>query len=179
MPRTSVPAERQGPQPATIVHSLRRDQGRLGISPAVLNPPLDLVPVPDCDVCAWWDKRRENASRGIGAVSALQCAQQIAAHPHRRAGDRKAPPNDASPSADPPQPSRQIKLVVGMAVWDPEREMPGVVHKLYGNLVCLIRPSGSTWNAQAIRVRPATDREQQQLRALAELQRKRLSGGRS
>nr|WSZ97436.1 hypothetical protein OH820_18825 [Streptomyces sp. NBC_00857] len=146
----------------------------------MLHPPLGLIPVPGCEVCAWWDKRRDNAARGIGAVNALHCARQIAAHPHRRAGDRRALlPNVAAPVTRPPQPSQPIKLVVGMAVWDPEREMPGVVHKLYGNLVCLIRPSGSTWNAQAIRVRPATDRERKQLQALAELQRKRGAGGRA
>ncbi|AXG82573.1 hypothetical protein DVK44_13755 [Streptomyces paludis] len=78
-----------------------------------------------------------------------------------------------------PEPSRRITLVVGLAVWDPDREMVGVVHRLYGNLVCLIRPTGHTWNARPIRVRPATDRERQQLRALAELHRKRGAGGRS
>lgn len=60
---------------------------RLGISPAPAYPPVDLEPTPGCDVCEWWDRRRDNAYRGIGAVSAFECARQIAAHPHRRSGD--------------------------------------------------------------------------------------------
>ncbi|MEV7869513.1 hypothetical protein AB0P17_26240 [Streptomyces sp. NPDC088124] len=50
-------------------------------------PPADLAPVPGCEVCDWWDRRRGNAHRGIGAVTVMECARQIAAHPHRRAGD--------------------------------------------------------------------------------------------
>ncbi|MEW1719852.1 hypothetical protein [Streptomyces sp. NPDC093109] len=110
-------------------------------------------------------------------MSALHCAQQIAAHPHRQAADRAAIPNSAAPFVHLPEASRQITLVVGMAVWDPGREMPGVVYKLYGNLACLIRPFGKSWNAVAARVRPATDRECQQLRALAKLHRERGGGG--
>ncbi|MFJ2442069.1 hypothetical protein ACIOWG_16800 [Streptomyces sp. NPDC087658] len=84
----------------------------------------------------------------------------------------------SSPSGDLSSAHREITLTVGMAVWDPDREMAGVVHALYGNLVCLIRPTGHTWNARTVRVRQATDRERRQLRALAELRRKRRGSGR-
>ncbi|MFE2939512.1 hypothetical protein ACFXKG_10710 [Streptomyces sp. NPDC059255] len=56
-------------------------------SPVAPYPPADLAPVPGCEVCDWWDRRRSNARRGIGAVTVMECARQIAAHPHRRAGD--------------------------------------------------------------------------------------------
>ncbi|MEV7088856.1 hypothetical protein AB0O07_23720 [Streptomyces sp. NPDC093085] len=56
-------------------------------SPDGPKPPIDLAPEPGCDLCAWWDRRRENAKRGIAPATPLECARQIAAHPHRRAGD--------------------------------------------------------------------------------------------
>ncbi|MEE1803769.1 hypothetical protein ACIQVO_25565 [Streptomyces sp. NPDC101062] len=63
------------------------ERRRLGISPAAPYPPVDLAPVPGCELCAWWASRRDNAHRGIGTTTAMDCARQIAAHPHRRAGD--------------------------------------------------------------------------------------------
>jgi hypothetical protein len=80
-------ANSQEPQRGLIHDELTRDSGRPEISPALVCPPIDLVPVPGCDLCDWWDRRRENARRGIGEASAAHCARQIAAHPHRRAGD--------------------------------------------------------------------------------------------
>ncbi|MFE3824178.1 hypothetical protein [Streptomyces sp. NPDC059092] len=75
------------PQPDPMSGKLTRDPGRSGVPPALINPIIDLAPVPGCDLCDWWDRRRENARRGIGEASAAHCAGQIAAHPHRRAGD--------------------------------------------------------------------------------------------
>ncbi len=40
------------------------------------------LPVTGCDVCGWWEKRRENARRGIGEPTVEECDRQIAAHPH-------------------------------------------------------------------------------------------------
>ncbi|MEV7871345.1 hypothetical protein AB0P17_35790 [Streptomyces sp. NPDC088124] len=58
-----------------------------GITPVPPYPPVDLAPEPGCDLCAWWDRRRENAQIGIDSATPLECARQIASHPHRRAGD--------------------------------------------------------------------------------------------
>lgn len=74
------------------------------------------------------------------------------------------------PASSPARP----KFHVGMAVFDPGRDMPGVIDALYGARLRLIRPAGSTWEARTISVRPATEREKRQLRALAELHRKQL-----
>lgn len=64
-----------------------------------------------------------------------------------------------------------------MAVYDPRTEMPGVVHRLHGAVVRLKRPAGFTWEARAIVLRPATEREKRQLRALARLHRKQKGVG--
>lgn len=87
MSSDSVTAEPQKPPRTPTRHEPPPDEpSRPGVSPAEVCPPVDLVPVPGCDLCAWWDARRGNARRGIGSVSPLDCARQIAAHPHRRAG---------------------------------------------------------------------------------------------
>jgi hypothetical protein len=58
-----------------------------------------------------------------------------------------------------------------MAVFDRRVEMPGVIRSFAGGAVCLVRPSGHTWQAALISVRPATERERTQLAALAKLHR--------
>ncbi|MEV7090983.1 hypothetical protein AB0O07_34860, partial [Streptomyces sp. NPDC093085] len=63
-------------------------------------------------------------------------------------------------------------LRVGMAAYDRRTEMPGLISSFAGSLVCLVRPSGHTWQATLNAVRPATERERIQLRALAELHRR-------
>ncbi|MEV7868458.1 hypothetical protein AB0P17_20700 [Streptomyces sp. NPDC088124] len=62
-------------------------------------------------------------------------------------------------------------LRVGMAVFDRRVDMPGVIRSFAGSAVCLVRPSGHTWQAALIAVRPATERERTQLAALAKLHR--------
>ncbi|MEV7870404.1 hypothetical protein AB0P17_30880 [Streptomyces sp. NPDC088124] len=63
-------------------------------------------------------------------------------------------------------------LRVGMAVFDRRADMPGVIRSFAGPLACLVRPSGHTWQAALIALRPATERERTQLRALARLHRR-------
>ncbi|MEV7084720.1 hypothetical protein AB0O07_02255 [Streptomyces sp. NPDC093085] len=62
-------------------------------------------------------------------------------------------------------------LRLGMAVFDRRTDMPGVIRSFAGDLVLLVRPSGHIWQASLYSVRPATEREQLQLRALARLHR--------
>ncbi|MFI6699582.1 hypothetical protein ACIBJC_11505 [Streptomyces sp. NPDC050509] len=64
------------------------------------------------------------------------------------------------------------ELRVGMAVFDHRTDMPGFIRCFAGSVVHLVRPSGHTWEAPRLSVRPATEREQTQLRALAALRRK-------
>ncbi|MFE2939513.1 hypothetical protein ACFXKG_10715 [Streptomyces sp. NPDC059255] len=64
-----------------------------------------------------------------------------------------------------------VELRVGMAVFDRRADMPGVIRSFAGPVVWLVRPSGHTWPATLIAVRPATVRERAQLRALAKLHR--------
>ncbi|MEV7871346.1 hypothetical protein AB0P17_35795 [Streptomyces sp. NPDC088124] len=59
-----------------------------------------------------------------------------------------------------------------MAVFDHRTDMPGFIRSFAGSVVRLVRPSGHTWEAPRLSVRPATEREQTQLRALAALHRK-------
>ncbi|MFJ8000920.1 hypothetical protein ACIQ7D_27970 [Streptomyces sp. NPDC096310] len=63
------------------------------------------------------------------------------------------------------------ELRVGMAVFDHRTDMPGLIRSFAGSVVRLVRPSGHTWEAPRLSVRPATAREQTQLRALAALHR--------
>ncbi|MGW4238746.1 hypothetical protein ACWEJP_18265 [Streptomyces sp. NPDC004749] len=65
-------------------------------------------------------------------------------------------------------------LRVGAAVFDSGSERAGYVDALNGSLVRLVRPSGLTWEARRISVRPATHWERRQLTALAALHRKQL-----
>ncbi|MEV7088857.1 hypothetical protein AB0O07_23725 [Streptomyces sp. NPDC093085] len=59
-----------------------------------------------------------------------------------------------------------------MAVFDHRTDMPGFIQSFAGLMVRLVRPSGHTWEATRQSVRPATERERTQLRALAELHRR-------
>ncbi|WP_405793375.1 hypothetical protein [Streptomyces sp. NBC_01506] len=70
------------------------------------------------------------------------------------------------------RPAPVPELRVGMAVFDPRADMPGVIRSFTGLTVWLIRPSGHTWQSARISIRPATERERVQLRALAALRRK-------
>ncbi|MFI6699867.1 hypothetical protein ACIBJC_12970 [Streptomyces sp. NPDC050509] len=71
------------------------------------------------------------------------------------------------------RPSRTTpELRVGTAVFDPRADMPGVIRSFAGSAAWLIRPSGHTWQATLVAIRPATERERLQLRALAALHRK-------
>ncbi|MEV7088697.1 hypothetical protein AB0O07_22900 [Streptomyces sp. NPDC093085] len=91
-------------------------------------------------------------------------------YPPRRRGLRSAPSTSSAPeSSSLPALSG---LRVGMAVYDRRTEMPGIISSFAGSLVCLVRPSGHTWQATLNAVRPATERERTQLRALAELHRR-------
>ncbi|MEV7089770.1 hypothetical protein AB0O07_28435 [Streptomyces sp. NPDC093085] len=64
-------------------------------------------------------------------------------------------------------------VTIGMAVYDPALQMPGRVTGFAGELVCLERPTGLTWNARRGSVRPATAWEERQLKALARLHRQK------
>ncbi len=72
--------------------------------------------------------------------------------------------------------TRPSDLRPGAAVYDLGDEMPGVVAGCHGPRVRLVRPTGRQWDAYWNRLRPATDRERDQLRALARLHRERLKG---
>ncbi len=72
----------------------------------------------------------------------------------------------ASPSLD--------DLVVGMAVYDSHLELPGVIDAFYGAVVKLIRPAGFTWESRRVSIRPATEYERNQLKALAKHHRSQL-----
>ncbi|MEV7089329.1 hypothetical protein AB0O07_26135 [Streptomyces sp. NPDC093085] len=64
-----------------------------------------------------------------------------------------------------------------MAVFDRRTDMPGFIRSFAGVMVLLVRPSGHTWEAPRFSVRPATERERTQLRALAQLHRQAKRGG--
>jgi hypothetical protein len=63
-----------------------------------------------------------------------------------------------------------------MVVFDRHYEMVGTVEGLVGPLVHLRRPTGLTWQSRWASVRPGTDYERRQLRALAALHRLRHKG---
>lgn len=54
-----------------------------------------------------------------------------------------------------------------MPVHDRHNDLVGVVHKVTGPLVTLRRPAGFTWDTKLVYLRPANEREQRQLVALA------------
>ncbi|MFE2035920.1 hypothetical protein ACFXBB_22205 [Streptomyces scopuliridis] len=64
-------------------------------------------------------------------------------------------------------------LTIGMVVYDRVYDMPARVIGFGGHLVHLERPTGLTWASRWTSVRPATDWEQRQLRAIAKLHGRR------
>ncbi|MFE4371228.1 hypothetical protein ACFRMN_23890 [Streptomyces sp. NPDC056835] len=64
-------------------------------------------------------------------------------------------------------------LTIGMVVYDRVYDMPARVIGIGGHLVYLERPTGLTWASRWTSVRPASDWEQRQLRAIAKLHAQR------
>lgn len=67
-------------------------------------------------------------------------------------------------------------LKVGMVVYDRHYEMPATIAEFQGPLICLTRPTGLSWRSRWTSVRPATEYEQRQLRAIAKLHAQRQRG---
>lgn len=67
-------------------------------------------------------------------------------------------------------------IAVGMVVYDRCFGMPATVTGFDGPLVCLTRPTGLTWRSHCVSVRPATQYERRQLRAIARLHAQRQRG---
>ncbi|RYJ24919.1 hypothetical protein CU044_4830 [Streptomyces sp. L-9-10] len=65
--------------------------------------------------------------------------------------------------------------MVGMAVYDSRSELVAVIDAFYGAVVKLIRPAGFTWESRRVSVRPATEYEKNQLRALERHHRQQLA----
>lgn len=63
-----------------------------------------------------------------------------------------------------------------MVVYDRTYEMIGVVDDFIGPFVCLKRPTGLAWQSRWVSIRPGTEYEQRQLRALGNLHRRRMKG---
>lgn len=63
------------------------------------------------------------------------------------------------------------EIRIGAVVWDRSREMPATVRNVDGTRVELTRPAGHPWWVHHARLRPASEREQRQLAALATLRR--------
>ncbi|MGW2510863.1 hypothetical protein ACWC0A_15785 [Streptomyces scopuliridis] len=61
-----------------------------------------------------------------------------------------------------------------MAVYDSKTELPAVIDAFYGAVVKLIRPAGFTWESRRVSIRPATEYEQRQLKALEKHHRQQL-----
>ena len=57
-------------------------------------------------------------------------------------------------------------LTVGMVVFDNYQGLTGVVADFEGTVVHLSRPTGMTWHTRAGSVRPATEPERRQLKAI-------------
>ncbi|WP_076970940.1 hypothetical protein [Streptomyces sparsogenes] len=68
------------------------------------------------------------------------------------------------------------RLAVGMVVYDRRYEIPGTIADFDGPMVCLTRPTGLAWRSHCASVRPATQYEQRQLRAIARLHAQRQRG---
>lgn len=67
-------------------------------------------------------------------------------------------------------------LRVGMVVYDRTHEMVAVIDEFFGPMVTLSRPTGLTWRSRWVSVRPGTEYEQRQLRAIGALHRLRNKG---
>lgn len=72
--------------------------------------------------------------------------------------------------------SNPHRLKVGSIVFDTRREMPARVHDIRGSRFYLVRPGGQPWEVGWSAVRPATERERLQLRALVIHLRTRQKG---
>ena len=68
------------------------------------------------------------------------------------------------------------EIKIGMIVYDKRRDMVGKVIGVRGAKVALLRPMGRPWCSRGVSVRPATEREQKQLKALARLHILRRKG---
>ncbi|MFD8385232.1 hypothetical protein ACFV2X_43070 [Streptomyces sp. NPDC059679] len=68
------------------------------------------------------------------------------------------------------------RLAVGMVVYDSHYEMPATIADFDGPMVCLTRPTGLAWRSRCVSVRPATEYERRQLRAIARLHAQRQRG---
>ncbi|MEW9519119.1 hypothetical protein [Streptomyces tubercidicus] len=68
------------------------------------------------------------------------------------------------------------EILLGTVVFDPDADMVAVVREVKGLMVHLERPTGLRWGAPYRRLRPGTEREGRQIRALAHLQRARMRG---
>lgn len=88
----------------------------------------------------------------------------------RRAGIRR------TPSKVPRFYDDTQEITIGAAVYDRSREMPGVVRDIVDRNIILERPSGLVWSVSYRRLRPATEYEQNQLRALRRLCREQHRG---
>ncbi|MGW1788788.1 hypothetical protein ACWCO0_11725 [Streptomyces tubercidicus] len=67
-------------------------------------------------------------------------------------------------------------ISIGAVVFDRDDDMVGMVSNIVGTVISLERPTGRQWHTFYRRLRPATERENRQLRALAKLQRARTQG---
>ncbi|WP_236244353.1 hypothetical protein [Streptomyces sp. CC210A] len=143
--------------------------------PVVPLPALEPVPVDGCDVCGALARQREEARSAGRCGEVDDCNRELAGHPH----ERTRPVVTAATVAAGARPSaftRPSDLRPGTAVYDLDDEMPGVVAGCRGPRVRLVRPTGRQWDAYGNRLRPATDQERDQLRALARLHHERLKG---
>ncbi|MDW6058747.1 hypothetical protein SAZ11_12760 [Streptomyces sp. FXJ1.4098] len=68
------------------------------------------------------------------------------------------------------------RLTVGMVVYDRHYDMPATIADFDGPMVCLTRPTGLKWRSHCVSVRPATQYERRQLRAIAQLHAQRQRG---
>ncbi|MGW2008112.1 hypothetical protein [Streptomyces nigrescens] len=68
------------------------------------------------------------------------------------------------------------QIRIGSVVFDRDADMVAVVRDVKGLMVDLERPTGLAWGVAYGRLRPGSEREGRQLRALAKLQRVRRRG---